>query len=320
MTSPAAELDLPMEELLELVGSRFGDLGSLRSSHTEANGFATKVSSFFVTLTFTRSKLELFVKRADHATSAPRPDPPDLEARLYAALDGDEAFATPPLVGTIESEDRWLVLMRAPGWDLRYQSLELWHTAARALGRMHASFASRVQDPDYLSFLPRRDHDRNIAEAQLAFEVLRRHHPGLMEILDGVERSYEDVAAELAQGPLTLVHGDLAPKNVLVDTDRTPTTTVFVDWEWATVGPGLTDVADLINGLDAPTAESMFHSYVEAARGTALPPEDRDIERSMHLSFLQRLMFRFTRSVDWGVDADLLRQWATDAAAHAAEL
>jgi Ser/Thr protein kinase RdoA (MazF antagonist) len=321
MTPPVdvAELGLPLPELLSLVGSRFGDLGPLRSATGEPNGFATKASSLFVTLTFPDSKLELFIKKATAASSR-RPDPPDLEVRLYAALQGDESFAAPTFVGPIEGDEPYLVLLRVPGWDLRYRDLELWHGATAALGRMHATYAGRVRDPEYLPFLPRQDRDRNLAEAEVAFDVVRRHHPHVVDVLVDVKRGYEDIAGELAREPWTLVHGDLAPKNVLIDATRDPANALFVDWEWAAVGPGLTDLADLINGLDPPTGESLFRAYVAEARGSALPASEGDIERSMQLALLHRTIFRLARSVDWEVEPERVRQWAREAAAHHAEL
>lgn len=309
-----------MDELLTLARSRFGESGPLVSATAEPNGFATKSASSFVKLDFGRTQCELFVKRADHAISSRRPDPPDVEARLYEALHEDEAFAAPDFVGLIKGAEPYLVLGRVPGWDLRYQDLELWKEAAAALGRMHASYAERVRDSEFLAFLPRLDRDRALVEAQSAFAVVRRRYPQAVAALAEVADGYEDVAAELEREPWTLVHGDLAPKNALIDDTKDPPSALFVDWEWAAVGPGLMDVADLVNGLDPSTMETMLHGYVEGARGSAVPEADADIERSVHLAFLHRTIFRLGRSFDWEVDPDLVARWAEEAAVHYAEL
>ena len=47
------------------------------------------------------------------------------------------------------------------------------------------------------------------------------------------------VAADLlAEQPPTLVHNDLAPKNVIADTSANPGRTCIVDWEMAEWGAG----------------------------------------------------------------------------------
>ncbi|HEU4481107.1 MAG TPA: phosphotransferase [Actinomycetota bacterium] len=316
----AAHVDgsrLPVSELVELAEVRLGPLGKLRTARAEANGFATKASSLFVTLTFETVETELFVKRIDTDGSGRRPDPPDREVRVYEALDEDDAFAAPAFLGTVDADGPHLVLARIPGWDLRYRDLEVWQEAAAALGRMHAFYAHLVEaeGAGWLPFLPRLDGEHHLAEAHLALEVVQRAFPQAASSFESIVADYRDVAAELDRRPWTLLHGDLAPKNALMDpTD--PPQALFVDWEWAAVGPGSLDLADLVNGLDPPAADAVLQRYVAEARGTALPESDEAIERSLRLGALQRIVFRLGRSADWKVELPQVEAWVRAAASH----
>lgn len=304
-----------VEELAALAGG-----GDLDGVERRPNGFSTKAASELVTLHFRGgARRDLLVKRVSDPSEDRRPDPPDRELRVYEALDGHPAFAAPGFAGVVGGADPHLVLDAVGGHDLRYHGLDAWERAAAALGRMQASFHDDPVLLDRLDFLPRAGHGEDVEEARRALATARRVDPGAAATLAPVVERYEPVADVLAGLPRTLVHGDLSPKNVMVSTGDDGDRTVFVDWEWAHVGAGPLDLADLGNGLDDGAAARLGAAYADAA-GPVVPPDPRELARALDAARLQRLMFRIGRSVAWGVGAEALRAAAGDAAALHARL
>jgi hypothetical protein len=312
--------DLPVEELIDLVSERLNP-GPVLGVETRPNGFSTKLASSFVTLHLEGGEaLALFVKKVRGGPGSHRPDPTDREAQVYRAFSDHSGFAAPELVGIIGADDPHLVLVAVPGWDLRYRDLDHWALAAEELGAMHAAFASEARDLESYDFLARHDAPTNLATAQHAHTVLRGRHADAAGLIQGVVEGYERVAVELAEERPTLVHGDLAPKNIVIaDRDDTKRA-VFVDWEWAGIGPGLGDIADLVNGLDEGATRRMLEAYAGSAAGAVVPTEDGALSRSFKLALLHKTMFRLGRSIDWKVSDDQVTSWARTAADLYSEL
>src|SRR5207237_7099752 len=137
-----------------------------------------------------------------------------------------------------------------PDWDLRYQGLEHWFAAARGLARLHAHFAGRAGELAACDFLLRLDGDYLRGWAARARDVAGGYDGPLAAALARVVAGYGPVCEVLARQPPTLVHNDLAPKNVLADRAHRPARICVVDWEVAGVGCGLLDLVDLKYGLD----------------------------------------------------------------------
>jgi Phosphotransferase enzyme family len=91
------------------------------------------------------------------------------------------------------------------------------------------------------------------------------------------------LAAALAAGPVTLVHGDLATVNMARDAD----TLILLDWALATAAPGALDIAYLLAGCSSalePSREHVLATYAELAG----PAYDT---RSVRLALLAGLMW-----------------------------
>ncbi len=87
----------------------------------------------------------------------------------------------------------------------------------------------------------------------------------------------------LAEGPLTLVHGDLATVNMALEEDDL----VLLDWAMPTVAPGALDIARFLAGCSSvvePSREEVIAAYAHAAG----PAYD---ERSMRLALLAALVW-----------------------------
>jgi hypothetical protein len=82
-------------------------------------------------------------------------------------------------------------------------------------------------------------------------------------------RRFGPMGAQLAAGPLTIVHGEFYPQNVLVHDDAIRP----VDWEWAGLAAGEVDLAALTEGWSRELTRASERAYARA-RWPAGAPDD----------------------------------------------
>jgi aminoglycoside phosphotransferase (APT) family kinase protein len=263
-------------------------------------------------------QLSLFVKhlgpeQADHPEKQCR----DREPRVYEELLGDEGLPVPRYYGCYRNEATGrheVFLEHVADWDLRYQGLEHWFTAARELARLHAHFAARAGDLASCDFLLRLGAGQLRSWAERAVAVLGEQSAALAAELATVADGYGRVCEVLGRQPLTLVHNDLAPKNVLADRSRRPARVCFVDWEMAGVGCGLTDLIDLKYGLGPADDREMCRVYCDELAGTGLLPADpAERDRLFAACELHRTVYRLAFSRAWRVPPERVAQWVGEA-------
>jgi len=78
--------------------------------------------------------------------------------------------------------------------------------------------------------------------------------------LEPVCRRFTRLGAQLASGPLTIVHGEFYPENVLVHDDAIRP----LDWEWAGLGAGEIDLASLTEGWSPELTAASVRVYAYA--------------------------------------------------------
>jgi aminoglycoside phosphotransferase (APT) family kinase protein len=132
----------------------------------------------------------------------------------------------------------------------------------RTLARIHAATAG---DPDVAAQFPRTDifHDIRLEPYLLATAA---RHPDLRTSLEGLART-------TAETRLTMIHGDVSPKNILIGPDGP----VFLDAECACIGDPAFDLAFCLNHMllkclwNAPARDkylacfqAMTEAYVQA--------------------------------------------------------
>jgi aminoglycoside phosphotransferase (APT) family kinase protein len=105
---------------------------------------------------------------------------------------------------------------------------------ARALGRIHAAAAGK---PEIAALFPRTDifHDIRLEPYLVATGA---RHPDLKD-------HFETLCRETAATRLTLIHGDVSPKNILIG----PSGPVFLDAECACIGDPAFDLAFCLNHM-----------------------------------------------------------------------
>jgi aminoglycoside phosphotransferase (APT) family kinase protein len=263
-------------------------------------------------------KVTLFVKhlgpeQAEHPDKQCR----DREPRIYEDLLGRDSLHVPQYYGSRWNEvtrRRELYLEYIGDWSLKYQELDHWFAAAPKLARLHAHFAMRaaeLQARDYLLCLDTAYFHR---WAERASAVVAEEDPGLAAGLAEVQAGYSRVAEILTQQPVTLVHNDLAPKNVIADRSQDPARICFVDWEMAGVGCGLLDLVHLKHGLDPASDQKICTAYCAELGGTGLlPSSPSELRRLFAACELHHTLYRLAHSKAWGLARERVAQWVADA-------
>jgi Phosphotransferase enzyme family len=237
------------------------------------------------------------------------------EVRVYGELLGDRGLPVPRFLGSDLNDAtgcRELFLEYVDGLNLKYQGLRHWYTAARRLAQLHLAFArggDRLLEQD---FLLRLDRDYLLAWAGRAVAAVSSLSA---ELANRLQRTVDDldVAVDLlAEQPPTLVHNDLAPKNVIADTSASPDRTCIVDWEMAGVGCGLIDLAHLTYGLPPGEVERMLGLYGEELTGTGLMPSDDEAIRLLASCQLHGALYRLAHADLWRLPLERVGEWIAE--------
>ena len=182
------------------------------------------------------------------------------ETRVYRHVLKPLCMTTPQLLGTHEGRGgrTWLALEYLNDcMRVKSSPADLEHAAAW-IGGFHARNESRLSEPA-LGFLNEytADYYRGWARRTLAYA--RRHRRDYRRVASACE-SFERSIDALLEPPLTIVHGEYYPSNVLVrDSVVHP-----VDWESAAIAAGEVDLAALTEHWPAEVAERCEQAYVRA--------------------------------------------------------
>jgi len=310
------QLRLTLERLLQDAQGRHIKISSLRR---EPSPFATLFPAEVLSVSLeSGEEMSLFVKhlgseQSDHPDKRRR----DRETRIYEELLGDADLAVPRYYGSNWNETTKrleIFLEYIDDWNLKYHDLEYWFMAARRLAQFHAYFASRAEKLLACDFLLRFDTLYLYEWADRALSVLRDQSAELATELACAVGSYDRVSEVLARQPLTLVHNDLAPKNVLADRSSNPARICFVDWEMAGVGCGLMDLVDLKYGLDPVNDQKMCMAYCAQLSGTDLLPSSPQDRSSLFAACeLHQTVYRLAHSKSWRLPIAKVAQWVREA-------
>jgi aminoglycoside phosphotransferase (APT) family kinase protein len=294
-------------------GPRAEVVGVRRAPSPHASVFPAEVVSVELV---SGERVSIFVKHlGDEQRSHPDKRVREREVRVYDELLGDRDLPVPRFLGSAWNDAtgrRELFLEYVDGWNLKYQELRHWHTAARRLARLHLAFARQGDRLLGRDFLLRLDRDYLFAWAGRAVAAVSSLSA---EPASRLQRTVDDlgVAADLLAGqPPTLVHNDLAPKNVIAETSAGPGRTCIVDWEMAGVGCGLMDLAHLTHGLPPSEAERMFDLYGEELSGTGLLPSREEGRRLLASCRLHGTLYRLAHADVWRLPLERVGEWIAE--------
>jgi hypothetical protein len=260
--------------------------------------------------------LRLF-RKAIEAEHGDHPDKlrRDREPLVYRSLLAEPYHPVPHLYGSAfdpRSQRSELLLEHVDGWPLVYHGLPLWVAAVRQLAVLHADLATRAHVLERSHFLLRLDGDYFRAWAERAFEAVSTVSSALEHCLRRIVDDYRDVTDCIAEEPLTLVHNDLAAKNVIVDTATDPSRIAFVDWEMAGAGCGLLDLAHLMHGFGDAERRLLISAYwSEIDRGR--PGGDgRRRNRVLTACEIHNALYRLAHVHAWRLGRETVAEWVEE--------
>jgi aminoglycoside phosphotransferase len=180
---------------------------------------------------------------------------PEREIQVYRDLLAGAGLGTARLFAADDNPEfrrYWLFIERVDGVELyQVEDLEVWKRAARWLGELHRRIAPEATG-DLAASLTRYDAEwyRLWMRRAAAFTV----DPAI----DRLVGCHGKVVEHLCALPPTVIHGDFYASNVLSAGEGR---ICPVDWERASVGPGLLDLASLITGWDEASAARIARAY-----------------------------------------------------------
>ncbi len=227
-----------------------------------------------------------------------------LERMVYEEILSHLPLTAPRYLGSCLDPDgfTWLFLENVGDRKLSERNPEHRVLAARWLGLLHGSaateaVAARLPDAGpgrYLSHL-RAGRDailRNFANPGLAAED-RALLTGLLGELDVLESRWTELENACKGMPVTLVHGDLRPKNVRVRNAGATAALYALDWEMAGWGVPAADLASACG--QGPTIPIDSRAYRETVRDHG---SDLDAAAICRLAILGRI-FQALAGIEW---------------------
>jgi thiamine kinase-like enzyme len=304
----------------ELVGRQLGASVTVSRLERHPSRFATLFPAEVLTIELRGGEqMSLFLK---HLGDEEQPDHPEKqcrerEVRIYEQLLTDPALPVARFYGWEwnEATRRFeLFLEHVDDLTLNYQSLDNWLEAARRLAHFHVYFARRAETLLRCEFLLRIDelHFREWGDRAVA--AVGSRSTDLAANLERVVDRYDPVVELLAAQPLTLVHNDMSPKNIIADRSMDPARICFIDWEMAGIGCGVMDIVHLKYGLDEGDDRKMRAAYCDELAGTALLPSSRADLRSVFAACeLHRTLHRLAHVNFWQTPLERIARWVADA-------
>jgi hypothetical protein len=195
---------------------------------------------------------------------------PDYEAAVYETVLGEVGLSHPYLGWRHDpgSQSSCMVLeyLDDGWWRLHRAEASAIVRVADWLGGFHASMAARAHI--FRETLNAYDAVYYAGWAQRSMRYMG-HLGDEYRWLGDVCSGFGAIGARLAARPVTVVHGELYPQNVLVHNDKIRP----VDWEWAGIAAGEVDLAALTEGWSAELTEASERAYA-AARWPGGAPSD----------------------------------------------
>jgi thiamine kinase-like enzyme len=305
----------------EVLSARLRRVVSVRALKRDVSPFASLYPADILSITLADGlQLSLFLKHLGHEEM----DHPDKlfgrEVRIYDELLKDRPLPVPKYYGTVwnsGSKRHELFLEYISGWNLKYQKLDHWYTAARSLAQLHAFFAAHAEILRGCDFLLPLDTAYLTRWAEKAFETVAARSAELAVRLEPVLANYDRVVGLITSQPATLVHNDLAPKNVLADPTADPARIFIIDWEVAGASCGLLDLVHLKYGLDPDSDRKLCAAYFGEIDGTGVVPASAS-ERVVVLAAcdLQKTMYRLAHHQYWGLPLEKMAAFVEEAETH----
>ena len=238
---------------------------------------------------------------------------PVREIETYRRILDSGQLGTPAFYGASvdpQHERYWLLIENVEGdvlWQLGEH--EIWQEVARWLAGMHRRFEGRLDEG--WSHLLRYDAAfyRVWIERALGFA---RGDPERHARLAWLAARYERVIERLAALPVTFIHGELYPSNVMIAERGGSLRVCPIDWELAAVGPGAIDLAALITGSwEDDERSALVEAYATAGGGgrAAAASELRELNQTLDYCRLHLAVQWLGWEPGWSPPAEHRQDW-----------
>lgn len=303
----------------EILSAALGRPEAVRHLDCSPSRFASRVPAEVLSVILeSGERMSLFLKHpgweeADHPDKQVR----DREIRIYEEVFTEPGLPVARFFGWRRNDRlarREVFLEYVEDWDLRYQDITQWFTAARRLGQLHAQFGRQVSRLLRYDFLLRFDTGYFRKWAERAHAVVAEQFAELGWRLERLVEDYDRLARLLGEQPGTLVHNDLSAKNVVIERSSEPARVCFVDWEMAGTGCGLLDLVTLKYGLDPLSDQRMCEAYYLAVEESGLIPSSREeLDRVVAACHLHKIMVFLWRNRVWQLPIERVAAWVAEA-------
>jgi aminoglycoside phosphotransferase (APT) family kinase protein len=241
------------------------------------------------------------------------------EVGVYRNLLRTEMHGTAAYLGSIVDPSAgryWLILERVAGKPLTaLGTFGLWVEAARRIAMLHHAFADRVRS-NGLPALPLVRYDAAYFRAMYARLRRLRDETGSpgVDHLTRIARCYGAILPTLASLPLTFIHGECFPSNILVVEHPESPRICLIDWEMAGVGSGLLDLAALAAGWPEDHQDALARAYAGEQRdASAVTPGALSFAARFDCCQLHVAVQELTRARNWKPPPEHARDWSHDA-------
>ncbi|MGH8542219.1 MAG: aminoglycoside phosphotransferase family protein [Gammaproteobacteria bacterium] len=242
---------------------------------------------------------------------------PMRELEVYREVLAPSGLSVPDCVAIVMQPDQgryWLFLEKVEGDPLwQIGEMDLWRRAAEWLADMHTRFAGSTQAlPSRLLIHDREYHQRWVDRA-MSFTRLPRASNGNGSELDWLAACCQRAVDWLIEQPITFLHGEFYPSNLIIQRTAETIRVCPVDWEMAGRGPGVVDLAALASGAwDDTERETIVSAYLKALPAGLRPsPEalSEGLDRTRLLLAVQWLGW----SPDWTPPPEHDHDWMATA-------
>jgi hypothetical protein len=139
----------------------------------------------------------------------------------------------------------------------------MWLEAVRWVAKFHANL--RNLSPNEADFLPGVSRQHYSLVTQRVQENFGKLSPDQQCIVTSALEQYQKIIGYLVDLPPRLIHGEYFGKNVMVRSERSDDPITAIDWETASFGPRLVDLASITAGRWTLTQRRiMLQAYAEA--------------------------------------------------------
>jgi len=256
-----------------------------------------------------------------------RPDflyQPRREIQTYRLVLARQDLGTATCYGAVIEPSRgryWLFLERVPGLEIRHVGVfDAWQQAARWLAELHGRFVGAslpAESPE----LPLLRHDAAY------YRIWMRRARGFADragktsrqrSLKGIEwlaLRHEAVVERLMSLPMPFIHGEFFACNVWIQGSGKDRRVCPVDWEMASVGPGLIDLAALCAGWSDRKRTALAFSYYDVWRRQRSHrlPSKADFLSALDCCQLQLAIKMLGWSSSWSAPPQHAHNWLTEA-------